>query len=226
MLNVQSINEETFFLGGGSDDTVHLNVDAITGEVIVGNGVNAKINLDGQGGSDTYDIHLVGGITDSLVNVVDTGNASDGFDVLTVTGTELPDLFLLRAAAAQSGLAFIAMINHDAGALPADQPVERVNYDINLEKITVNTLGGDDEVYLDDTRSTITINSGQGNDFFQIGQLYQTERTFGDPKNTTNIAEADAYATIETTKGFLSNGVSFPVTINAERGRRPVHRLP
>ncbi len=218
VLNVQSINEDTFFLGGGSDDTVHLNVNAITGEVIVGNGVNAKINLDGQDGSDTYDIHLVGDTTASLVNVVDTGSATNGFDVLTVTGTELPDLFLLRAAAAQSGLAFIALINHNAGALPADQPVERVNYDINLERITVNSLGGDDKFYIDDTRAAITINAGEGNDFFQIGQLYQTERTFGDPMNTTNIAEADAYATIETTKGFLSNGVSFAVTINSEAG--------
>src|SRR5262249_49724757 len=78
--------------------------------------------------------------------------------------------------------------------------------------------GGDDQFYLDDTRATITINSGDGNDFFQIGQLYQTPRTFGDPTNSTNIAEADAYATIETTKGFLSNGISFAVTINGDEG--------
>src|SRR5262249_52894429 len=49
-------------------------------------------------------------------------------------------------------------------------------------------------------------------------QLYQTPRTFGDPTNSTNIAEADAYATIETTKGFLSNGISFAVTINGDEG--------
>ena len=34
----------------------------------------------------------------------------------------------------------------------------------------------------------------------------------------TNILEADAYATIETTKGWLSNGVSFPITINGDAG--------
>src|SRR5439155_17901930 len=204
-----------FFLGGGGEDTVRLNVNTTTLLPLAANGVNAGVTLDGQGGGDTYDIHLIGGATASLVNVFDTGAANDGGDVLTVTGTELPDLFLLRASASQQGLAFIGLLNHDAALTPALQPVERVNYNINLETITVNSRGGDDKFYLDDTRATITINAGSGSDFFQIGQLFQTPR-ITDP--TTGIADGDGYATIETTKGRLSNGVSFPITINGQAG--------
>src|SRR5262249_49534339 len=110
-VNVQSVTEAAFVLGGGGGDTVNLNVDALTGVPLAANGVNAGVTLDGQGGGDTYNVHLIGGATASLVNVFDTGAANDGFDKLTVTGTERPDLFLLRAATAQTGLAFIAMIN-------------------------------------------------------------------------------------------------------------------
>jgi Ca2+-binding RTX toxin-like protein len=212
-LNVQSIQETTFFLGGTGEDLVQLNVSIATGLPQTTNGVNAHVTLDGQGGSDTYDVHLVGGTTASLVNVFDSGNGDH--DVLTVTGTDLPDIFLLRASSSQQGLAFIALLNHDAGKAPADQPVERVNYDVNLESITINSLGGDDQFYIDDTRAEVTINGGDGNDFFQIGQLYQTPR-FTDP--TTGIIDGDTYATIETTKGWLSNGVSFPITINGDAG--------
>ena len=206
-LRVQSIREDTFFLGGGGDDQMHLNVDALSGNALSGNGINSQITLDGQGGSDAYDVHLVGGATASLVNVFDSGTANDGSDDLTVTGTELPDLFLLRAAAAQTGLAFIALLNQGSA-------VERVNYNVNLETITVNSLGGDDKFYIDDTRASITINAGDGNDFFQIGQLYQTERT----TEQAGVAPGDVFATIETTKGWLSNGVSAPITINGDAG--------
>src|SRR5439155_1122959 len=141
------------------------------------NGVSALVTLDGQGGSDAYNVNLIGDITASLVNVFDSGLGNDGGDKIVITGTGLPDLFLLRAAAAQTGLAFVALLNHD-GTKDADhQPFERINYDINLESITVNSIGGDDQFYIDDTRASITINAGDGNDFFQIGQLYQTRRT-------------------------------------------------
>src|SRR5439155_4037282 len=178
------------------------------------NGVSALVTLDGQGGSDAYNVNLIGDITASLVNVFDSGLGNDGGDKIVITGTGLPDLFLLRAAAAQTGLAFVALLNHD-GTKDADhQPFERINYDINLESITVNSIGGDDQFYIDDTRASITINAGDGNDLFQIGQLYQTRRT----TEEAGVAEGDVFATIETTKGWLSNGVSFPITINGDAG--------
>jgi hypothetical protein len=82
VLNVQSIRQDTFFLGGAGEDTVDLNVDVTTGLPLTQNGVNAVISLDGQGAGDNYDINLIGGVTDALVNVIDSGLAGDGSDEL------------------------------------------------------------------------------------------------------------------------------------------------
>src|SRR5581483_7133619 len=62
------------------------------------NGVHADLTLDGEGGSDTYEVNLIGGRTASLVNVFDTGSSATGNDSLIVTGTDNADVFLLRAA--------------------------------------------------------------------------------------------------------------------------------
>src|SRR5262249_13035539 len=67
-----------------------------------------------------------------------------------------------------------------------------------------------DKVYVDDTRAILTIDGGAGDDFFQIGQLYQTRRT----AQLAGVGDGDAFATIQTTKGWLSNGVSFQLTVN------------
>ncbi|MGP0628314.1 LEPR-XLL domain-containing protein [Nitrospina sp. 32_T5] len=201
-LFVQSLTERMYFQGGTGDDLVKLNVDATTLAPLASNGVQSEITLDGGENSDTYQLGLIGGATDSLIHVFDSGLA--GTDVLEVTGTENPDRFLLRAAAAESGLAFIALMNTDPN-------VERINYNTNLEVITIDSLAGEDEFYIDDTRAAITINSGADNDFFQVGQLYKSRRT----PELAGVAQEDVFATIETTRGFLSNGISNDMTINA-----------
>ncbi len=179
------------------------------------NGIHAIVTLDGQQGSDNYDINLIGGRTNSLINVFDTGKKTEGSDALTVTGTDYPDIFLLRASTADNGLAFIALINGPTPLTPlATDPVERVNYTSNLESITIDGGNGDDQFYIDDTRARITINGDQGNDFFQIGQLYKSRRT----PDLAGIAPEDVFATIDTTQGWLSNGISKPMTINGGIG--------
>ena len=57
---------------------------------------------------------------------------------------------------------------------------------------------------MDDTRASITVNGDEGNDFFQIGQLY---RRAARPQ-LAGVAPEDVFATIETTQGWLSNGIS------------------
>ena len=81
-------------------------------------------------------------------------------------------------------------------------------------RITVNGGNGDDQFYIDDTRAPITVNGDEGNDFFQIGQLYRSRRT----PQLAGVAVDDVFATIDTTQGWLSNGVSFPMTINGGIG--------
>src|SRR5262249_7142510 len=150
----------------------------------------------------------IGGTTASLVNVFDSGGGAG--DALTVNGTDFADVYLMRAATADTGLAFVALINGPTPLTPSPgDPVERVNYNNNLEAITVNTGAGDDQVYVDDTRASITVNGDEGSDFFQVGQLYQSRRT----PALADVAHEDVFATIDTTQGWLSNGISFPMTI-------------
>ena len=73
------------------------------------NGLHAIATIDGGLDPDQYEINTVGGITNSLVNIFDSG-AGPG-DSLTVLGTDFADVFLLRAATSDNGLAFIALIN-------------------------------------------------------------------------------------------------------------------
>ncbi|HET7129920.1 MAG TPA: hypothetical protein VFJ93_12675, partial [Gaiellaceae bacterium] len=179
------------------------------------NGINAIVTMDGGGGGDTYNVNLIGGRTSSLINVFDSGAAGDGGDALTVNGTDFPDVFLLRAATADGGLAFVALINGPTPLTPAEtDPYERINYNQQLESIVVNGGSGDDQFYVDDTRASITVNGDEGNDFFQIGQLYRSRRT----PALAGVAPEDVFATIETTLGWLSNGISKPMTINGGVG--------
>ena len=98
----------------------HMNIAPMVGNTssLRSNGVHAIVTLDGGGGSDTYQINLIGGRTDSLINVFDTGSSLDGNDSLVVNGTDNNDVFLLRSATADDGLAFIALINGPTPLLP------------------------------------------------------------------------------------------------------------
>src|SRR6185312_7879564 len=161
----------------------------------------------------TYNVNLIGGRTASLINVFNSGTADS--DALTITGTDYPDVFLLRSQTGDSGLAFIALINGPTPLTPAaTDPVERVNYNQHLQSITVNGGNGNDQFFMDDTRAAITLNGGQGNDAFQIGQLYKSRRT----PDLAGIRPEDVFATIDTTQGWLSNGISKPMTINGGIG--------
>ena len=217
-LNVGSIAEPTWLKGGTGDDFLNISVQLpVTGvpERATSNAVNSYLNLDGEEDSDTYNVFFFGGLTHSLMDVHDTGSGDS--DVLNVEGTDVADTFLLRAAADNAGLAFIAGINLAAN-------VERVNYDLSMETINLYGNDGADQFYIDDTRAAINIYGGDalGNDdtfgsanhnFFQIGQLYQTDR--GNPTGLgAGIGLPDLFVTIETTKGWLSNGISIPMTIH------------
>jgi Ca2+-binding RTX toxin-like protein len=228
-INIQSINAQTFVFGGTGDDTINVNVeltplgrvadlvviDRMSGPrpgQTVGGGVQDLLTLDGGGGSDHYFVYMFGGDANSLINVFDTGAANDGFDTLEIVGTPEADLFLMRAAVALDGLAFISMLKPaqiaDPGEPPIVHDVERLNYDTNLNSITVFAIGGKNQFMIDDTRAAITIFGGDDDDFFQIGQLYKSQRT-----PAAGVPNADVFATLETTRGFLSNGISEPMQI-------------
>jgi len=105
--------------------------------------------------------------------------------------------------------AFVAKLNNDGKA------IERFNYR-NIEGITLNLLYGDDYVASDDTLAVFTINGGVGNDRFQIGQVFKSVRDTS--LETANVLPEDVFATLEITRGWLSNGISAPMTINGGDG--------
>jgi len=191
----------------------NLDSDLLTGSTstLRSNGIHAIATADGEGGDNTYTVYLVGGRTASTINVFDSGNAgflppaSPNGSSLAVYGTNAADVFLLRSSTSEKGLAFIAMLNGlDPHHPQNSDSVERVNYTSGLAAIDVYSRAGNDEFYIDDTRAPITIHGGSGNNFFQIGQLYQSRRT----PQLANVAAADLFATLETTRGWLSKGVS------------------
>ncbi|MFC1783788.1 hypothetical protein ACFL02_09435, partial [Planctomycetota bacterium] len=162
--------------------------------------------LDGQAGHDTYILRLEGADNHAFNNVYDSGDDNTETDYLQVFGTMYDDDFLLRASSSITGLAFIALINEGSNA-------ERINY-WNLERMLITGSFGDDYFAIDDIRADATITGDVGEDRFQIGQLYRSPRD-DSPEYTAynNVETEDVFATIETTVGWLSNGISRPMTI-------------
>ncbi|HEV3085266.1 MAG TPA: hypothetical protein VGY66_36260, partial [Gemmataceae bacterium] len=147
-----------------------------------------------------------------LSTLTGSGHSLTAIASLSVYGTSGDDTFLLRASnkafnAANyqnGGVAFVAALHGS----PATA-VERTNYNKNLEDLVVNTGDGNDSVTLDDNWAPTTIRGGNGNDTFQVGQVFQSAR---DAANA-NLAPDDEFATTLTTRGFLSNGVSYETSI-------------
>ena len=107
---------------------------------------------------------------------------------------------------------FVALLNAGGAA------VERFNYR-DLEGLTLNTLDGNDYVVLDDVIAPTTINLGLGEDKVQVGQVFRSERVKDPgPELITGITAEDVFASTEITRGWLSNGISRPTTINGGDG--------
>jgi Ca2+-binding RTX toxin-like protein len=176
--------------------------------------------LDGMDGNDRYVVNLRGGENARRFPVFDSGDGgldpvvgndqaeddAKDVDVLTVNGTDFADQLLLRASADPAGLAFVGLLNR------ADN-VERIDYR-GIEQLVVNGLGGDDSFAVDDARAITTLDGGPGDDFFQFGQLYKSLRN----EAAANISVGDVFATIATTRGFLSDGTTRPMVANGGAG--------
>src|SRR5262249_35238362 len=127
--------------------------------------------LDGQEGNDTYIINLRGGQAASFVNVYDSGADANWTDFMQVFGTLYSDTFLLRRSSASTGLAFVALIN-------PDPHTERINYwnqnGVGIDRLLVTGSFGDDHFYVDDVNAEATLTGDDGQDTFQVGQLYRS----------------------------------------------------
>jgi LPXTG-motif cell wall-anchored protein len=192
--------------------TTHLDV---SGDPYDGTQVRDTLHLDGELGDNSYTVTTWGSVDpmnhDYRIEVLNTG-ALGGLNTLTVNGSNGPDTFLLRGASiipdqpqAQQP-AFVALLHSDVAA-------ERIDYDDHLNaRLRVNGLGGDDLFALDDDSSITTINGGDGDDTFIVGQYYQA------PRVAPDVHPEDAFGTTQTGDGYVSRGVSFPTTIYGGAG--------
>ena len=106
------------------------------------------------------------------------------------------DTFLLRRD-------FVALLNKSGQSATFDR-VERANYDQNINaRLIVNGLGGDDKMVADDNSSITTLDGGDGDDIFQIGQV------FGTPRNANaGVAPEDTFDTTPVIIGVINHPVS------------------
>ncbi|MFZ1409933.1 MAG: hypothetical protein WAS07_00575, partial [Micropruina sp.] len=160
-----------------------------------------RLTLDGGLGSD-YAIVGLWGVGESRIDVLDTGY-DGGTNVLVVNAPSANDTFLLRRRL----IALLSALNVGTGVFAE---AEKVTYTDGINgMVLINGNDGDDTFALDDTATMVTINGGTGNDTFRIGQLYTSY--VPDPE----FGETDFFAS---TRGSLSNGISFPATINGGSG--------
>ncbi|WP_146196361.1 MULTISPECIES: calcium-binding protein [unclassified Fibrobacter] len=162
--------------------------------------------VDGQGGSDQIFVNLMGGSETSYVNITDSGTGASDRDVLTIEATEYADNLLMRMNEAGT-LGFVALLpeDGDVSSTNANKNIERVNFTNGIDVVNLYANGGDDKVVVDGTAAVTNIDGGAGNDTFQVGQLYNSDRKAG----TQNIASEDGFKTIQNSDGkYLSEGVS------------------
>ncbi len=189
---VQSIDGNTLLLGGDGDDTVF--IDRLPSMTTVRDGLRDAFTIDGQGGSDDVRIDLTG-TSDVLIRVSDSGAPGDGIDTMSINTTTDNDTVLVRAN-------FIALLQDD-GAGGYNDALERIDYDQSINaRVRIDTGLGDDLVVIDDNSALLTIDAGEGDDTFQVGQIFGTSRA------APNVAPGDEIATVNTTLGLLSRGIS------------------
>ena len=223
---------ETLLAHDGEDRFV---VNQLAAMHVDRNGVGDTLTLDGQSDTDYYEIRTAGSQTadpqNYVVNVLDTGAKDNGVDELKILGFDsgangigqaTDDIFLLRAmtgipSEASESPAFVALLHGTlaqamAGTSPAQ--VERINYDANLNgRLIVDGLGGNDYFAVDDNSTITTLDGGAGDDTFQIGQIFGSQRSLG-----ANLAASDVFGTVATTRGYLSRGTSAPLLAEGGSG--------
>ncbi|MFZ5944777.1 MAG: hypothetical protein ACOYVD_11740, partial [Bacillota bacterium] len=198
LINSSKPMVDTTVQAGGGDDQITLN------SISSGDGSYITITLDGQAGSDSYLINFVGS-GNYIISVNDSGLS--GNDYLTLNGSDSTEEILIRKY-------FIALINSgiDSDSDGYDD-VERINYNETIEHVYINTFGANDYIYSDDTSTYFTIDGGDGDDMFRIAQVFKSPRD-----GAAGVAPGDELETLETTRGFLSKGISVPMTIYGGNG--------
>ncbi|MGY8732466.1 MAG: beta strand repeat-containing protein [Pirellulales bacterium] len=200
--------------GNAGDDHVWVNYEDTDpvkfSNTIVQTFLNAvdgfEMTIEGNTGNDIYDIGLAG-FGDASINVIEEHDdgSSDSNGSMNIYGSDANDFFLFRLGAVIAYPRALASLAQPEQA----SVIERVNYDSNLDS-GVNVYGrdGEDMFTFDDTSSVITAFGDDGDDTFQVGQMFKSPRDA-----YANLPEEDWFITTFTTRGYLSNGNSFSTSL-------------
>ncbi len=199
---LKSAQGTTDIYGGLGNDDIRINYGA-DGQQTNVNGVTGTLNLRGGLGSDLYNVGMSGeGRGDiHILEETPTGPSDPAFvdsDNLNIYGSRFSDLFLFRPKS-------ISTVETDAqGNFVRNGGAVRLSYTTDLESLEIQGNDGDDTFVFDDTSVVLRVFGGRGDDRFQIGQVFKSERDA-----TANIVNTEDYfPTLLTTQGFLSNGIS------------------
>ena len=173
------------------------------------NGLGSELFLHGEGDSDQVTLNFAGE-GEALVHVHDNGAPDNGVDTLIVNGADVVsglsnqpnDTFLLRRD-------IVALLNDSDNDQVFDR-VERANYDENINaRLVVNGLGGEDHFVADDNSSITTLDGGDDDDSFQIGQVFGSLRDAN-----ANIAPGDTFDTTPVIIGVIRDPNTNDVLFN------------
>ena len=224
VLNIERLGGQTEVKLGQGNDIVRVNYDRY-GKQTFKNGLQSgdlgttyQLDLDGEQGSDFYQIGLSGEGT-ALIRLLDSGVAGQGADRAEINGTNSADLFLFRANLDPTvATGVVAALQLDENGDQVAGILEEVQYNGALEgDIQVNGRDGDDLFVFDDTLATFNVFGDAGDDTFQVGQLFDSARDASNPYN--GLKGRDQYTTTQVTLGFLSNGISKNATLNGGTGQ-------
>ncbi|MGE4427667.1 MAG: hypothetical protein AB7G37_14550, partial [Solirubrobacteraceae bacterium] len=152
-------------------------------------------------------------------------------DIYRGTGDDTGDA--VSADPYSAGPAFVALLHASIEEVAPDPTlgvvtatavaVERINYDSSTSRLNVYAPGGNAYFAVDDNSAITTLDGGTGDTTFQIGQIYGLKRN-GEP-GQGNVAPADVFdfATVATTRGWLSRGNSRPLV--AQGGRNNTYTV-
>ena len=205
---VFGISNEAKSKAGGGDDTI-----------IAGNDSDF---VDGQSGNDTYKVQFMGGSSEVITNVMDSGDDAD--DSMKVFGTLDVDNLVIRDS--DAGLGLVALLPDGADK----KSLERVNYwktsgrkDSGVDSVYVETKSGADTVAVDSVLTPTTVDTGDDNDTVNIGQIYNSARS---ASAGLNALDAFNNSIIKTADGkYMSVGPDLSVTVKGGLGDDSVNLL-
>ena len=219
---IETLDDVTTIDGQAGDDILYLNPVVRPNEPT---GLGGDLTLVGGYGSDYFlvglwsqqnrKITVQDGFRAPDTSIGETANPDNDTNVLIVNGSLGADTFLFRRG-------LIALLN-SPDAQGAFQRAEYLVYNGSINGgVIVNGLDGEDTFALDDTSSFLEVNGDSGNDRFYVGQIltdYDPHEQYGIEFGTglpgDSVFDANFFAS---TRGWLTNGNSFPATLNGGTG--------